>query len=242
VQGLGNVGYHAAKFLQTGGAVIIGLAEIEGGICNRNGLDVEEVMKFRRERNSLLGFPGAEDITPSSRLLELECDILVPAALEEQITATNADRIRAKIVAEAANGPVTSDADEMLLDRGVLILPDVFLNAGGVTVSYFEWLRNLSHVRFGRMSKRFEQNSQTRLLRAVEEMTGQQVEPDVMRDVIHGADEIDLVESGLEETMIHAYNEIRNLAGTHTTDLRTAAFISAINKIAVLYQEMGIFP
>ena len=242
VQGLGNVGYHAAKFLQEGGAVIVGLAEMEGAIYDPRGLDVDKVVAFRQERGTLLGYPGAEDIASSLKALELECDILVPAALEEQITVRNALAIKAKVIAEAANGPITADADQMLLDAGKFILPDLFLNAGGVTVSYFEWLRNLSHVRFGRLSKRFEQSVQERLIHAVEGMTGQKFSAEVLRDVAHGADEIDLVNSGLEETMITAYNEVRQVAMTHNTDLRTAAFISAINKIAVLYMEMGIFP
>ena len=243
VQGLGNVGYHAAKFLQEGGAVIVGLIEIEGGIYDRNGMDVDEVVRFRRERDSLLGYPGARDIVPSSAALELECDILVPAALEGVITAENAGRIKAKIIAEGANGPVTATAADLLVNSGeVMILPDLYLNAGGVTVSYFEWLRNLSHVRFGRMSKRFEQTAQQRLVQAVEQMTGQQFAHDVIQDVVHGADEIDLVNSGLEETMIGAYNEIREIRHRHDTDLRTAALVSAIDKVAVSYLEMGIFP
>lgn len=243
VQGLGNVGYHAAKFLQDGGAVITGLAEVEGAIYDANGFDVDEVMEYRKDRGSLVGYPGAKDIAPSSAALELECDILVPAALEGQITMKNVDRIRAKIIAEAANGPVTADAAESLVSRGnVMILPDLYLNAGGVTVSYFEWLRNLSHVRFGRMSKRFEQTAQQRLIHAVEDMTGQQFARDVIDSVVHGADEIDLVNSGLEETMIGAYNEVREIRNQHKTDLRTAAFVSAINKVAVSYLEMGIFP
>ncbi len=243
VQGLGNVGYHAAKFLQEGGAIIVGIAEIEGAIYDSAGLDVDAVVEFRRERGSLVGYPGAEGIAPSLMALEHECDILLPAALEAQITVTNVDRVKAKIVAEGANGPVTAEAAERLIARGnVMILPDLYLNAGGVTVSYFEWLRNLSHVRFGRMSKRFEQTAQQRLMHAVEQMTGQQFAHNVIEQVVQGADEIDLVNSGLEETMIGAYNEIREIRNLHKTDLRTAAFVSAIDKVAVSYQEMGIFP
>ncbi|MEX0747211.1 MAG: Glu/Leu/Phe/Val dehydrogenase, partial [Rhodothermales bacterium] len=197
---------------------------------------------YRQERGSLLGYPGAEDVASSLMALELDCDILVPAALEQQITVRNARAIKAMIIAEAANGPITADADQMLLEAGKFILPDLFLNAGGVTVSYFEWLRNLSHVRFGRLSKRFEQGVQERLIHAVEGMTGHKFSAEVLRDLAHGADEIDLVNSGLEETMITAYNEVREVAIRHETDLRTAAFISSINKIAVLYMEMGIFP
>ncbi len=242
VQGLGNVGFHAAKFLQNAGALIIGIAEMEGAIFQEDGLDVPEVLAYRREHRTLLGFPGAEEITPSEKALEVECDILVPAALEEQITATNVRNVNARIVAEAANGPTSSEADGILLERNVLILPDLYLNAGGVTVSYFEWLRNLSHVRFGRMSKRFERKSQEKLIGALETVTGLQFGPDVIDEIVQGADEIDLVNSGLEETMVFAYGEIREIAKQLDTDLRTAAFVSAINKIAVLYMEMGIFP
>ena len=243
VQGLGNVGYHAAQFLQEGGAVPIGFAEIEGGIYDPEGLDLKAVVNHRRENDSLLGFPGAESTENSEELLERECDILVPAALEDVITRENAPRIKAKIIAEAANGPITADADEMLLERNVLMIPDVYLNAGGVTVSYFEWLRNLSHVRFGRMSKRFEQNSFERMLRAVESMTGESFAPDVLAEVASGGSEEDLVSSGLEETMISAYHEIRSIQERHDDiDLRTAAFINAINKVATSYMEMGIFP
>ena len=242
VQGLGNVGYHAAQFLQEGGAIPVGFAEIEGGIYNPEGLDLKAVINHRREHDSLLGFPGAESTENSNELLERECDILVPAALEDVITRENAPRIKAKIIAEAANGPVTADADEMLLERNVLMIPDVYLNAGGVTVSYFEWLRNLSHVRFGRMNKRFEQNSSERMLRAVEDMTGDSFAPGVLAEVASGGSEEDLVSSGLEETMISAYHEIRSIQKKHDVDLRTAAFINAINKVATSYMEMGIFP
>ena len=172
----------------------------------------------------------------------MPCDVLVPAALENQITADNAASIKAKIIAEAANGPVTSDADTLLLEQGVMILPDVYLNAGGVTVSYFEWLKNLSHVRFGRMSKRFEQSSNERIIRAICEATGIQIEDERMIELTAGADEVDLVDSGLEETMITAYTEIREIGLKHKCDLRTAAFICAIDKVAVAYEEMGIFP
>ncbi|MBL7977190.1 MAG: Glu/Leu/Phe/Val dehydrogenase [Bacteroidetes Order II. Incertae sedis bacterium] len=242
VQGLGNVGYHAAKFIQEGGAVIVGLAEYEGAIYNANGLDLEKVVKHRKETGSILNFPGAENITHSQAALELPCDILVPAALEAVIVGENATRIQAKIIAEGANGPVTAHADTILNERGIMIIPDVFLNAGGVTVSYFEWLRNLQHVRFGRMSKRFEQNMQTKMLDAIQTLIGQKLDPRFMEEVIHGASEEDLVNSGLEDTMINAYNEVRAIAQHHKTDLRTASFINAIDKVAVSYLEMGIFP
>lgn len=244
VQGLGNVGYHAAKFLQEGGATIVGLAEYEGAIYNLKGLDVDKVLRHRRENKSILDFPGAVNIPHSADALELECDILVPAALENQITMENVSRIKAKIIAEGANGPVTADASGLLSKNGVLALPDIYLNAGGVTVSYFEWLKNLSHVRFGRMGKRFEQTSNTRILQAVEGLTGKSFAKEVFGRVTLGADEEALVNSGLEDTMISAYNEIREIKKQRgdKMDLRTAAFISAINKIARSYLELGIFP
>lgn len=244
VQGLGNVGYNAAHFCQQGGAVIIALAEFEGAIHNPNGLDVEAVMKHRKETGSLLNFPGATNLNTREDALELDCDILIPAALENQITEENAGRVKAKILAEAANGPTTARAAEILLRRGVLVIPDIYLNAGGVTVSYFEWLKNLSHVRFGRMGKRFEATSNEKLLRVIEENTGRRLSDSERRTVARGADEIDLVNSGLEESMAVAYDQIREVwkADSKIPSLRTAAFIGAINKIATCYAELGIFP
>lgn len=244
VQGLGNVGYNAARFCQQGGGVIIAIGEYEGAIYNANGLDVEAVMKHRKEAGSLLDFPGATNLNTREEALELECDILIPAALENQITEANAGRVRARILAEAANGPTTAAAAEILRSKGVLIIPDIYLNAGGVTVSYFEWLKNLSHVRFGRMGKRFEQTSFENLLRVVEESTGRRLSDAERKGVARGADEIDLVNSGLEESMAIAYNQIREVwkSDSRVPSLRTAAFISAINKIAVCYAELGIFP
>ena len=241
VQGLGNVGYHAAKYIQEGGGVIIGLAEYEGGIYNPNGLDLEAVVAHRKETGSILNFPGAQNIPDSKQTLEMPCDILVPAALESVIIGENAGRIQAKIIAEGANGPVTAHADTLLNQKGVLVVPDVYLNAGGVTVSYFEWLRNLQHVRFGRMSRRFEQSMQEKMVSAIEQMLGKRFDVGALAD-IHGASEEDLVNSGLEDTMILAYNEIREVAKQHNTDMRTGAFVDAINKVAVSYLEMGIFP
>jgi glutamate dehydrogenase (NAD(P)+) len=244
VQGLGNVGYNAAQFCQQGGAIIIALAEYEGAIYNPQGLDVATVMKHRKETGSILNFPGATNLESREEALELDCDILIPAALENQITEENAGRVKAKILAEAANGPTTAGAAEILLRKGTLVIPDIFLNAGGVTVSYFEWLKNLSHVRFGRMGKRFEQTSFEKLLRVIEENTGRKLSETERKTVARGADEIDLVNSGLEESMVVAYNQIREIwkSDSRVPSLRTAAFIGAINKIATCYAELGIFP
>ena len=244
VQGLGNVGYHAAKFLEEGGAVIVGIAEREGAIHNPKGLDLEKVVAHRKATGSCLNYPGATNISPSIAALELDCDILVPAALERQITAENAPKIKAKIIAEGANGPTTNEADVILQQRGALVLPDLYLNAGGVTVSYFEWLKNLSHVRFGRMEKRFDESFARGLIGGVERLTGKSLELGEKAQLTHGADEIDLVNSGLEETMIGAYHGVREtkMSLGASVDLRSAAMATAIDKVAVIYREMGIFP
>jgi glutamate dehydrogenase (NAD(P)+) len=245
VQGLGNVGYHAAKFLQEdGGASIVGAVEYEGSISKPDGIDVEALMAHRRETGSIMGFEGATDLPSRDVGLELDCDILIPAALENAITMDNAPRLKAKIIAEAANGPVTSEASEYLYQRGVMVLPDAYINAGGVTVSYFEWLKNLEHVRFGRMEKRFEESAARRMLNAIQEATGTAFSDDKISEYAMGADEIDLVNSGLEETMIEAYHGIRNIRTRldGKVDLRIASMINAIDKIALAYTDRGIFP
>jgi len=244
VQGLGNVGYHSALFFQQAGAIIVGLAEFEGAIQNPEGLDVEQVWLHRQKTGSILDFPGAKNFEKSGDALEMECDILVPAALENVINAGNADRIKAKIIGEAANGPVTPDADDILNPKGVLIVPDMYLNAGGVTVSYFEWLKNLSHVRYGRLEKRFTENMNHHIVDQIEQLTGKVITP-IERDfILHGADEVDLVRSGLEETMITATREIVDIwqKTPAIPDLRTAAYVCAINKVGTSYAELGIFP
>jgi glutamate dehydrogenase (NAD(P)+) len=243
VQGFGNVGYHSARFCQEGGAVIVAVAERDGTIYRESGLDVAAVQKQLHEKGSILGFPGARDL-PTAEGLELDCDVLIPAALESQITAANAPRIRARIVAEGANGPTTFDGERILIERGVLLLPDIYLNAGGVTVSYFEWVKNLSHVRFGRVGKRFEEAAAERMLVAVEKATGRTFSQEEHRRIARGADEIDLVNSGLEETMIGAYRQLREVMrqDARVKDLRTAAFLNALRKVATSYLELGIFP
>lgn len=243
VQGLGNVGYHAAKFLQEAGCIIIGLAEYEGAIYNPKGFDVDDVVKHRKDTRSILSFPGATNIPKTLEALELECDILVPAALENQITKENAPRIKAKIIGEGANGPTSADAEGILGQKGIMVIPDMYLNAGGVTVSYFEWLKNLQHVRMGRMGKRFTESSTGQLVNTIEKTTGRSLTQQEKMRLAHGPDEIDLVNSGLEDTMIVAYNEIRERQKkTPGVSLRTAAFINAIEKVANAYLELGIFP
>lgn len=243
VQGLGNVGYHAAKFFTEGGAKLVGVAEYEGAIHKPDGIDLPALMAHRKETGSILGFAGAADLPTREAGLEIECDILIPAALENQITSANAGNINAKMIVEAANGPVTSDAEPILHQKGILVVPDVYINAGGVTVSYFEWLKNLSRVRFGRIEKRFEQAAYDRILSLVEKETGRPLSAEERSMAARGADETDLVYSGLEETMISAYHQLRETAARYEiTDLRTAAFVNAIDKVAVSYMELGIFP
>lgn len=247
VQGLGNVGSHTAIISQDeGGIKIIGVSEVEGAIYKPTGIDIHELLAYRKETGSIIGFPGAESFDKKDRLavMEFECDILVPAALENQITAENVHRVKAKIIAEAANGPVSSAAQEEMIKAGRMIIPDVYLNAGGVTVSYFEWLKNLSHMRFGRMEKRFNENTYSNLINLVERLTGKEVNERERTIIARGAGEIDLVRSGLEETMISAYQQIREvkLNNPKVDSLRTAAFLNAINKISSDYMALGIFP
>lgn len=244
VQGMGNVGYHSAKFFQQAGAKIVALAEYEGAIYNENGLDVDAVFEHRKATKSILNFPGATNLAKNTDALELPCDILIPAALENVIDGNNAPRVKAKIVGEAANGPLTPEADEILTQKGALVIPDMFLNAGGVTVSYFEWLKNLSHVRYGRMEKRFTENQNGHILSQIEGLTGKQVSAEQREIIMHGPDEVDLVHSGLEETMINSVNEVMDCWKANPTipDMRTAAYVVAINKVATSYAELGIFP
>jgi glutamate dehydrogenase (NAD(P)+) len=244
VQGLGNVGYHSAKFFQDAGATIIGLAEYEGAIMNEKGLDVDEVFAHRKKTGSILNFPGATNLAKNTDALEMECDILIPAALENVIDGDNAPNVKAKIIGEAANGPLTPEADDILVKKGAIVVPDMYLNAGGVTVSYFEWLKNLSHVRYGRMEKRFNENMNSQIVSQMESLSGKKMSEKDREYIVHGADEVDLVYSGLEETMITATHEIMNAwkADPAIPDMRTAAYVVAINKVGTSYAELGIFP
>ena len=244
VQGMGNVGYHAANFLQEAGAIIVGIAEYEGAVYSKKGIDVKDLLKHRKSTGSILNFKDAKNIRKSSKALEMECDILIPAALENQIVSENAPKIKAKIITEGANGPLTPRAEEILLKMGVLIIPDLYANAGGVTVSYFEWLKNLSHIRFGRMNKRFEEGTIRNMIESMEKLVGKSLTKIEKEALIKGADEIDLVNSGLEETMISAYHDIRLIykKSKKIEDLRTAGFVNAINKVAEGYKSLGIFP
>ena len=244
VQGLGNVGYYAAKFLQEDGAIIISLAEKEGAIYDPKGFDVDNVKKHRIETGSILGYKNAQDIGNTYDALEMECDILIPAALENQIHSENDNKIKAKIIGEGANGPITADAEDILLRKGILVLPDIYLNSGGVTVSYFEWLKNLSHVAFGRMEKRHNEIDDYNFVSVIENLTGKKLPKDQQNLIIKGASELELVNSGLEDTMVQSYHQIKEVKNKNSKidNLRTAAFVNAIDKVAVAYMNLGIFP
>lgn len=244
IQGLGNVGYHAAKFLsEEDGAKIIAIIERDGALVNDNGLNIEDVYHHMITARTIKDFPDARFDENGIAALELDCDILIPAALESQITSENAERIKAKLIVEAANGPVTFAADEILNKRGITIIPDVYANAGGVTVSYFEWIRNISHIRFGRMQRRYDELRNHQVASLLEEHAGVPIDDDHRKKFISGANELDLVRSGLDDTMRQAYQEMREviLNNAQVNDLRTAAFVIAVEKISRSYLDVGIY-
>lgn len=243
VQGLGNVGYYSALYCMQAGALIIGVAEWNGGIYNENGLDIEDLKQYQLEKKGFEGYSKGKFIKAPNEMLEYACDILIPAALENQITRENAAKIKAKIIGEAANGPVTQEAESVLLKNGVMVIPDMYLNAGGVTVSYFEWLKNLSRVSFGKLEKRYDMKKYDTLVASIEKSTGQKFTQIQKNAIVKGASERDLVHSGLEETMVNAYQNMISMRDEKKiTSLRTAAFVLAMDRIAVSYMDLGIFP
>ncbi len=245
VQGLGNVGYHAAKLLhEENEAKIIAIIERDGALIDDSGLNVEQVRQYLNENDdNVSGYPDATYSEEGQKALELDCDILIPAALESQITVDNAENIKAKVICEAANGPVTFEADEILNKRGVTILPDAYVNAGGVTVSYFEWIRNLSHIRFGRMERRYDEMRGRHVISAIESMTGNDVPDWLEAEIVRGADELDLVRSGLDDTMRLAYQQISEVKESNKKikDFRTASYVVAVSKIARSYIDIGVY-
>jgi len=244
LQGIGNVGYHAGVLLdEEDDAKIVAIIEKDGALINENGLPIKKVREYINEKKTIMGFPDANYVKDSKRVLEMDCDILIPAAMEAQITKDNADKIKTKLIIEAANGPVTYEADEILRKKKVTILPDAFVNAGGVTVSYFEWIRNLSHIRFGRMERRFDELRGQHMITAIESLTQQTAPEWIREEIIHGADELDLVRSGLDDTMRMAYREISAVRNSNSKvkDFRTAAYVVAINKIARSYLDIGVY-
>lgn len=244
VQGFGNVGYWSAELLSSkGGSKITAIGEYNGAIHNAKGLDIPALLKHWKSQGTFQGFKGGDFIANGNDVLEMECDLLIPGALEGVIHSGNVNKIKARWIGEAANGPITSLADPVLNAKGTLILPDLFLNAGGVTVSYFEWLKNLSHVRFGRINRRYETNGRELLIKAIEHNTNKQFSAEE-RGMITGqaADEETLVHSGLEDTMINAYQEMRAIRDSKNCSYRQAAYINSIGKIATTYSRMGTFP
>jgi len=199
--------------------------------------------EYISENKTIKGFPDAEFTSNGAASLELECEILIPAAMEAQITAANADKIKTKLIIEAANGPVTFEADEILRNRHITILPDAYVNAGGVTVSYFEWVRNLSHIRFGRMERRYDELRGERIISVIESLTKDTVPESQRNEIVTGANELDLVRSGLDDTMRMAYQELSNALKSNDKikDFRTAAYVVAVNKIARSYFDIGVY-
>lgn len=243
LQGLGNVGYHASRFLsEEDGAKIVAVIERDGAILNERGINIEELAQFKAEQGGVQGFGGGSFEEQGSNVLEADCDILIPAAMENQITEENAPRIRAKVIAEAANGPVTFEADQILRDSNKFVIPDFYLNAGGVAVSYFEWIKNISHIRFGRLDRRLDENRGQTIIDVLEEIANTEIPQRFRNQLMRGADELDLIRSGLDDTMRIAYQDIREIwrSRREVTDIRTAAYVDAINKIATAYRELGM--
>ena len=244
IQGFGKVGYWVARFCHEAGARIVGIAEHDGAIVDGGGLDPDAVQRHRDATGTILDLPAASNLPRSLDALELNCDVLIPAALEHQITDQNAPRVQARIVLEGANGPTTPEADAILEEKGVLVIPDVYANAGGVIVSYFEWLKNLSHVRFGRLEKRYQESAHARMLSTIETATGTRLTPEERASVVRGPDELAVVNSGLEEILVVAYHEIRDTLRRHPEmrSMRIAAMANAIEKVARAYVSLGVFP
>ncbi len=245
IQGMGNVGSYTGLISQHEGDVkIIGLSEIEGTVYSEKGIDMQEALDYRKEHGTIIGLPGTVTLPNRGDWVGIECDILVPAALESVITEENAHLVKAKVIGEAANGPITAEAADIIIKNGGVIVPDMYLNAGGVTVSYFEWLKNLSHMRFGRMDKRFNHNTYLNIVSTVESLTGKTIGQKEKDFLTRGAEEVDLVRSGLEETMISSYHQIMEVYNGYekVNNLRDAAFITALNKVANDYLTLGVFP
>jgi glutamate dehydrogenase (NAD(P)+) len=242
VQGYGNVGYWAAKFFSDAGAKIVGVVEYNGAISCPDGIDVDELLAYKQANGKLTGFPGSTELAAPEDGLELECDILVPAATEKSIHKDNAANIKAKIISEGANGPVTPFAEDILAEKGAIVLPDMLVNAGGVTVSYFEWLKNLQHVRFGRMTKKWEERGKRVMIDALEKdrEVARRLSDEERRMLIVGPSEKDIVYSGLEDTMARAVQETIETSRKYNCSMRMAGFINAINKIYVCYVEAGV--
>lgn len=243
VQGLGNVGYHAAKFLsEEDGCLITGVIERDGAVTNDKGLNIEELSLHLRATGGVKAFSGGDFVENGSAVLEKDCDILIPAAMEGVINLSNASRISTRLIIEAANGPVTAGADDVLREAGIVIIPDMYANAGGVTVSYFEWVKNLSHIRFGRMQRRQQEGSNILLIKEMERLVGKPVSDDFKEKFFKGAGELELVRSGLEDTMRSSYQSMQSVwhSRNDVDSLRTAAYLVSLERIAGSYKALGL--
>lgn len=244
IQGFGNVGYHAAKFLaEEDGCRVVAISDSHGTLCCEEGVEVEALYQYKVEHHTLKGFPGGTYVDSNAAVLATDCEILVPAALEGQIHSDNVEQVKARVIVEAANGPVTFEADQLLNQRGVIVIPDAYANAGGVIVSYFEWIRNLSHIRFGRMERRYDELRGNQHISALETLTGKLL-PDAIKTTLNnGASELDLVRSGLDDSMRLAFQEMKDTRDSNDSisDLRTAAYVNAIRKISRSYLDIGIY-
>ncbi len=243
VQGVGKVGRHAARTAVEAGAVVVGLSASDGAVYRPDGLDPEAVLAHRREAGTLDGIPGARFLANPAELLEEDCDVLVPAALEHAVTEKNASRIRARVIAEAANGPIAAGADRILREAGCLVVPDIVANAGGVIVSYFEFIKNLSHVSFERMTRRYQQVANERLVRVLERLAGRAPSQDDVALLCVAPDEIDFVRTALENTLAISYERlVETWKSRGLPDLRTAAYLKALERVGEAYLEAGIYP
>lgn len=243
IQGFGNVGYYAAYYCQEYGAKVIAIGEHDAVAFNENGIDIKALKEHQNATGSIKDAPNCTTLPNRDAVLYLECDILIPAALENQIRMDNVEGVRAKVIAEAANGPLTSLASDYLINKGTVIIPDVYINAGGVTVSYFEWIKNLSNVRFGRLDKRFQKRNFDNIINIITEVTGKRPSEDILKKYTSQADEVSLVHSGLQDTMISSFQQIRDIQiALEIKDMRTAAFVCALEKVSKTYLELGIYP
>ena len=243
LQGLGNVGYHLSKFLtEDDGVKLIGISEFNGGIYNEDGINVEHAKKYFTKHNSFENYPKATFIKDSSLLLKRKCDILIPAARENVITEKNAEDISANLIVEAANGPISYKGNQILNRKKIFVIPDILANGGGVAVSYFEWVKNLRHIRFGRLEKRRNQIQLNNLIEAIESMTGKTMPAKYKTNFHDGIEEIDLIRSGLDDMMIDGFQSVKKefIETDKITDFRTAAFKAAIEKIALSYDFIGL--
>ena len=241
IQGFGNVGLNTAKSLYKNGAKIIGISEKDGAIYNKNGLNINELEEYKNQNKSIINFPNSEYIDSSNELLTYKCDILIPAALENSITLENVNKINTKIICEAANGPISYRANKILNDKKIIIIPDIYANAGGVTVSYFEWIRNISHIRMGRLNKRYEEHRGNAIVKAINEISDKKLSNNLKNQLVYGANEEDIILSGLEDTMRVAFQEILQIKSLYKLDnYRIAAYAIALKKIEKSYLELGI--